>query len=76
MTKTHKKVLFVCTQDWFYHSHFGQLCKYAQCLGISDISIACGVELNSKLASEHGEKFVRLAPASFRANKIVIENFD
>ncbi len=62
MSKTESKILFVCTEDWFFYSHFLPLVKAADSLGETKKIL---VTTPGEKSDEVGRLGVRIVPVDF-----------
>ncbi len=67
MLGSKRKILYVCTEDWFFHSHFLPLIEAAKRSNIDDIFLATSIGSEYREIEQRG---VKIIPVNFeRASK-------
>ena len=60
------KILYVCTEDWFFHSHFLPLIEAAKLSNIDDIFLATSIGKKYREIEQLG---VKIIPVNFERDK-------
>jgi len=67
MKNNTKKILFVCTEDWFFHSHFLPLVDAARQMGADEIVLATTTHEKYRAIESLG---VRIVPVDFERSSL------